>query len=268
VDAVVEQHEHHTATAASEEDTFPPGSTVAPHTCGGTTESFIQAYRYFVSILKAGKLYSGKPAFVGVGYGSDFNGLAGWPAPRFTSTSVTGGTDFGQTLREAFVGGSTARPAGYCYLFTGTVETSGKPFVHYPFKSPLTGQEFDKSSLPWSGRTAPYDVSTDGVAHVGMIPDFVEEMRVLGLTDEDLAPLWHGAEAYIREWEAAQSFAGSYSPEHGAGIREQCRQLRTQLVDTIDTPDVGGPIVDVVKTRQKWSAAISALRAAHCHGTT
>jgi hypothetical protein len=100
-----------------------------------------------------------------------------------------------------------------------------------------------------------------------MIPDFVEEMRVLfkggGLTDEEadkeLEPLWRGAEAYIRAWEVAESFGGSYSPEKGE-TRQRCRELRAQLVDpvgTIQPPDL-----------QKWNTVLSALRAERCHGTT
>lgn len=256
------------ATEISEEDTFPPGATVAPHTCGGTTETFIQAYRYIVDKLQKGTLWSGGKPFVGVGYGSDFDGLAGWPAPRFDNGGATGGISFGETLREAFVGGSTLRAPGRCFGFTNN---SSQPHVNYPFKSPMTGSEFDKSVLPWSGRTQPYDISYDGVAHVGMIPDFVEEMRVLGLTDSELSPLWHGAEAYIREWEASQSWAGSFSPENDSNLREQCRQTRTKLVEPVFStpqPNDPGPQIDIASTKVKWDSAIADLQRLGCHGTT
>jgi microsomal dipeptidase-like Zn-dependent dipeptidase len=253
------------ANSKVQEDTYPPddppGATVAPHTCGGTTESFIQAYRYLVDKLSQAKLISGKPAFVGVGFGSDFNGLAGWPAPRFVQGPVVGVTDFGATLKDAFVGTSLDAPPGYCYEFANTPEDApGRaPFVRYPFTSPLTGRQFDRSKLLWSFRNEPYDISIDGVAHVGMIPDFVEELRVLGLSDQELEPLWRGAEAYIRAWEVSEAFRGSYSPEKGE-TRQRCRALRAKLVDRRGIIELPDP--------QKWRDAIAALRAENCHGTT
>src|SRR5690349_20725913 len=53
----------------------------------------------------------------------------------------------------------------------------------------------------------------------------------LPLSDDDLKPLWHGAEAYIREWGASMAWAGSYSPENWRRNREKCRELRAELVD-------------------------------------
>jgi hypothetical protein len=45
-----------------------------------------------------------------------------------------------------------------------------------------------------------FDVNIDGVAHYGMLPDFVQDLRNLGLTDADLAPLFRSAEDYIELW--------------------------------------------------------------------
>src|SRR5262249_30613822 len=77
--------------------TYPKGSTIAPHSCPGTSESFVQAYRYLVDKLKGepqpdgsvkgGKLFTGKPAFVGVGIGTDF----GPPLPVFSAPRFKGG---------------------------------------------------------------------------------------------------------------------------------------------------------------------------------
>ena len=53
-----------------------------------------------------------------------------------------------------------------------------------------------------------------------MIPDFVQEMRTLGLTDDELEPLWNGAEAYIRTWESAVRAGDSTQKEANA---ETCR---------------------------------------------
>lgn len=215
-------------TAAGEVMTFPSGATVAPNSCPGTTESWVQAYRFAVSRLKSATLATtGKPAFVGVGFGSDFNGLAGWPRPRFDNAATVVGE---MTLDPVFVGGNLTPNGGRCYLAIGGFPTGSPAHVVYPFTSPMTGQSFDRSSLPWSGRSETYDISFDGVAHVGMIPDFVEELRVMGLSDAELEPLWSGAEAYIRTWELAQSWASSYGTEKAKGIQAACQLARARLV--------------------------------------
>jgi microsomal dipeptidase-like Zn-dependent dipeptidase len=245
----------HQGRAPSDIDTYPAGAPIS-NKCGGTSESFVQQYRYIVDKLKTAKRFNGDPAYVGVGYGSDFNGLATWPAPRFdTDSSVVSTFDPGSTLAEAFIGGSNAGHSGFCYLALGGFPAE-PPHVQYPFTSP-GGLSFDRSELNWSGRSEPYDISSDGVAHVGMIPDFVEELRAMGLNDEDLKPLWHGAESYIRTWEDAGKWAGNYTNEGQRGVREICRSARADLVNT-------EMITDVIIA--KWRTALDTLRANSCKG--
>jgi hypothetical protein len=49
-----------------------------------------------------------------------------------------------------------------------------------------------------------FDVNIDGVAHYGMLPDLLQDLRNVGLTGPDLAPLFRSAEDYIRMWEKAE----------------------------------------------------------------
>jgi microsomal dipeptidase-like Zn-dependent dipeptidase len=249
------------ASSLSELDTFPPDAVAARQTCGGTTESFIQSYRYLAQQLTNTKLVTGGQAFVGLGFGSDFNGLAGWPAPRFIDPNPThldwrGGADIGETLQSAVIGDNVEPPPGLCYSVS-----SSEPRVQYPFTSPLTGKSFGRSVLPWSGRSEPYDISFDGVTHVGMIPDFVEEMRVLGLTDEELDPLWNGAEAYIRMWETAQGWAGGFNPEIRRDILGDCQALRSQLLIGSADPWFAPP-----ETVDGWRAVMSQIHDLGCLG--
>jgi hypothetical protein len=46
-----------------------------------------------------------------------------------------------------------------------------------------------------------YDYNLDGMAHYGLLPDFLQDLRNLGLTAEDLTPLFHSAEDYVNLWE-------------------------------------------------------------------
>lgn len=61
-----------------------------------------------------------------------------------------------------------------------------------------------------------FDVNIDGVAHYGMLPDFVQDLRNVGLSEDDLAPLFRSAEDYIELWQRCRS-----GPEGDAG--EQLR---------------------------------------------
>ncbi len=75
--------------------------------------------------------------------------------------------------------------------------------VTYPFKS-LDGRVvFDKQV---SGRRV-YDVNVDGVAHYGLYPDWMEQLRLLAgqpIADD----LMNGAEAYLQTWERSVGVPG------------------------------------------------------------
>ncbi|MGC5345313.1 discoidin domain-containing protein [Streptomyces sp. DT171] len=99
---------------------------------------------------------------VGLGYGTDFNGLGGHPAPR----------------------GSDAPDK-----------------VTYPFRSYPGGPLVDRQR---TGERV-WDVNSDGGAHVGLVPDWIEDVRGLGgdpLVDE----LLHGAQSYLDTWNATDGW--------------------------------------------------------------
>ncbi|MFE9798875.1 discoidin domain-containing protein [Streptomyces goshikiensis] len=103
---------------------------------------------------------------VGYGYGTDMNGVGGWPGPR----------------------GATAPNA-----------------VQYPFRSVDGGSVIDKQTT--GQRT--WDFNTDGASHYGMVPDWIEDIRLVGgqgVVDD----LFRGAESYLRTWGASE--------KHRAGV--------------------------------------------------
>lgn len=75
----------------------------------------------------------------------------------------------------------------------------GQSGVTYPI-TVRTGGTLGKSVV--GQRT--FDFNADGLAHIGMLPDFIEDLKKVGLTDQDLTPLFRSAEQYIRMWEKAQ----------------------------------------------------------------
>lgn len=139
-------------------------STNIQHDCGHSSKSWAQAYLYAVR-------QTGGSAPVGIG--TDFNGFAGQPAPRFGD--------------EACDGDRLAR------------QTGG---VGYPFT--IIGGNGEKMNHSVVGAKT-FDYNYDGFAHMGMLPDFVQDLRSMGLTDTDLKPLFRSAEGYIEMWERAES---------------------------------------------------------------
>ncbi|ANZ36268.1 hypothetical protein BBK82_09530 [Lentzea guizhouensis] len=92
---------------------------------------------------------------VGLGFGSDYNGVGSHPAPR---TGVT-----------------------------------------YPFRSYPDGPLVDRQR---TGERV-WDVNTDGGAHIGLLPDWVEQVRQIG-GDQLVTDMLSGAESYLRTWSGAQ----------------------------------------------------------------
>ncbi|MGI5404758.1 discoidin domain-containing protein [Streptomyces sp. CA-135486] len=72
--------------------------------------------------------------------------------------------------------------------------------VKYPFRSTDGGSVIDRQVT--GDRT--WDINVDGTAHYGMVPDWVEEVRLLGgqgVVDD----LFKGAESYLDTWKATES---------------------------------------------------------------
>jgi microsomal dipeptidase-like Zn-dependent dipeptidase len=136
------------------------------HDCGNSSKSFAQAYLY---AIKA----SGKR---GVGFGSDLNGLAGLPTPRFGP-----------------------------YACGGDVGAEQTHAVNYPIR---IYRDLAPPMPRSQAGSRVFDINVDGFAHAGMFPDFVAELLAIGLRPDDLQPLFDSAEEYIRMWECAQGPAG------------------------------------------------------------
>lgn len=141
----------------------PDGTVPLPYTCGGSSQAWAQAYLYAVEKMEGRA----------VALGSDFNGLAGMPAPRFGDEKCKGDHD----PDYAPVDG-----------------------VEYPFLAHGTNVVLDRQQV---GEMV-FDYNVDGLGNAGQIPDFIEDLKRQGLTDADLAPLFGSAEQVVRSWELAE----------------------------------------------------------------
>jgi microsomal dipeptidase-like Zn-dependent dipeptidase len=140
--------------------------------CRHSSKSFAQAYQYAVDTM-------GGP----VAFGSDFNGVAGHFGPRFGSEACGGWTS---ALDIEAADRRTERAK----------QIAAGNRLKYPFTLPGFGT-FDKQV---TGQKT-FDYNTDGMAHVGLLPDFVADLKAIGLPPEHMEMIFRSAEAYIRVWE-------------------------------------------------------------------
>ena len=135
------------------------GSTVANGI--GTSRAYAQSFLYAVE--RAQTLGRG-----GVAFGTDFNGLAQQPGPRFPAE------DSSNDSRRLRYGAST--------FFTG------QPLLHDVL----------------AGRARPFDLNEDGLAHYGLLGDFIEDLRTIQVPDAAIDTLFDSAEAFLQMWEACE----------------------------------------------------------------
>jgi microsomal dipeptidase-like Zn-dependent dipeptidase len=154
--------------------------------CSNSAKSFAQAYLYAVDATK--QHAKGR---AGVGFGSDLNGFAGMPAPRFGP-----------------------------YACGGDGEPQKAPVV-YPF-TPLHGSVTQLGRLQSGYRI--FDINYDGFAQVGLFPDFIEELQKVGVSQQDLEPLFTAADDYIETWAAADKKA-AFPPAPRRDYESDCRAL-------------------------------------------
>jgi microsomal dipeptidase-like Zn-dependent dipeptidase len=138
----------------------------APNDCSNSSKTWAQAYMYAADLMQGG------PYHQAVALGSDFNGGISPVGPRFGPNA--------------------------CERDSHPAQGAG---VSYPFAAHGMPGSFGISR---TGELA-FDYNTLGLAHVGLLPDFVEDLKRVGLSDADLDPLFRSAEAYVAMWERIDS---------------------------------------------------------------
>jgi microsomal dipeptidase-like Zn-dependent dipeptidase len=159
-----------------------------PFDCGNSSESWAQVYLYATQTLHLSA----------VGIGSDFNGFAEWSAPRFGQDACDGDHDADYT------------PLPGVNYGHGLVDYYGNPLDQYTF-----------GSHTWN-------FNVDGLAHVGLYPDFIADLQAIGLGDK-LGPLFSSTEAYVKMWEKIDDVdapivqCGTVGSDwHGANVSVPC----------------------------------------------
>jgi microsomal dipeptidase-like Zn-dependent dipeptidase len=186
-----------------------------PHGKCSSTLDYAQKYKYIVEQMSGGPFYE-DDGFPRIAFATDFGGFFQQTAPRNPRESgdyCPDSTYLAQKYdpKDKFSiyeipneDGETAvlwRPDDY-------------PLLQYPFNAVGGFGTF------WKQQTGDrvFDFNRDGLAHVGLLPDFMADLRNFGLTDADLEPMMYSAEAYLRMWEQVDISGGAAVPRVVAEI--------------------------------------------------
>jgi microsomal dipeptidase-like Zn-dependent dipeptidase len=155
------------------------GPVPLPISCGGA-DRWANAYLYMRALAGGGLGAQGAGRIT---FGSDWNGFASWPGPRYGATPCA--------PRVARDGRPIPKPGPVAYplpLPAGLVRAAigGTP------------------TLPRFEQFHPWDYNALGLTHAGLIPDFVEDLRMMGLTVADLEPLYRSARGVVELWRTAR----------------------------------------------------------------
>lgn len=161
------------------------------------------------------RLMAGKASKVGVSGDRDPSTVQRWARGMWLARTV------GKLL------GDDARSQEIASGYWGCVRAGAACLSREPEPVPRLSPEVDKASatlasvlVAWksmSGPNAPlvrstmgdadFDFNIDGLAHYGLLPDLLQDAKNLGATEDEMASLFQGAEAFVAMWERAERAA-------------------------------------------------------------
>ena len=173
------------------------------HNCSHAATGWAAAYNHVRELLKENKVAGA------IGLGSDFNGMINLPSGRFGPKGCNG------------------NKAEVAYQDEASM-------IKYPFVS-LSGQliespynYLDVSSQQRGNRI--FDYNFEGLSHVGMMPEFFEDLKKVGMEDDDFEPFMNSAEAFIQMWEKIESTEvklSRKSPNYKYTLKETVEKIDT-----------------------------------------
>jgi microsomal dipeptidase-like Zn-dependent dipeptidase len=153
-----------------------------PASCGGG-DAWGNAYFYARSLAANGGL-AGEGGLITVG--SDWNGFSFWPPPRFANSPCA--------TRTARDGKPIPKPAPISYP------------IALPEKLVPAAIGGTKSLTAMSTPRA-WDYNKEGLMHAGLMPEFFEDLRRMGMTTADLESVYRSARGVVETWRTARARA-------------------------------------------------------------
>lgn len=164
--------------------------------CQGTSWAWLKGYEYAMRRMPG----------AGIGIGTDMNGFLGGPGPRFGPQACSS--------RVSENAGDVTMHRGVLYRHYSRA-TVGYPEENFAVSVPLPTTSTLRTTHVSAYRWAPpmaacttgtrtFDFNTDGLAHIGLVPDMMQDCRNLGMTPPALRMFMGSAEAFVRMWEKAE----------------------------------------------------------------
>lgn len=66
------------------------------------------------------------------------------------------------------------------------------------------------------GKNTGWDVNLDGFPHIGLFPDFLQDVRNVGVSWERMTPMFNAVEDYVRMWERQCRLADTWAAKDGS----------------------------------------------------
>lgn len=161
----------------------------------------------------------------GVALGTDLNGMDWHAGPRFGQFADYDETPVQRHNRQ--ISGNIGLLVKYAsYPAASNPWASSLPSCDPACTSwsglPATHTALNPSQVSKDGQiTRTFDINYDGLAHFGMLPDFLQELTVLGTSGEEMGTVFRSAEALVRAWEES-CFLAYENKSHADSIIKGC----------------------------------------------
>lgn len=155
-----------------------------------TSESWAIAFDHVVDRL----------GLTGVGLGTDFNGFYAQPGPRFAVKGA--GARFFREITEHF--GMTGLSQHFADHLTPLTHDA-RPIQYGHDIIPRMARAIERALV---GKRA-YDLNVDGLAHYGMIPDFLVDVALQRGGWDRVEPVFRSAEAVVNAWQRCVDRSGA-----------------------------------------------------------
>jgi microsomal dipeptidase-like Zn-dependent dipeptidase len=90
---------------------------------------------------------------------------------------------------------------GYSHMAIGS-DVGG--FVPLPAPDSTAFVVYDSAFTRCTTGNRTWDINVDGVAHYGLLPDYLRALDVVGMTAEEKDVFMHSAEDFVRMWEKCE----------------------------------------------------------------
>jgi microsomal dipeptidase-like Zn-dependent dipeptidase len=182
-------------TSANEYDPPHTSSPLIPIRCSssGGADQWANAYMHIRDLAHNADSEKQRP----IPLGADWNGFAGWPGPRH---------DPSHSCRPRYVKHHVAIPLEANVIYPIELPRELKPAA--------IGGTPTLDKFEWPTGVREWDYNLVGAAHAGMVPDFIENLRLLGFTVADLEPLYRSARGVVDLWKTARRIGPSNGLHH------------------------------------------------------